>query len=202
MIPPTDITLGLLAGGRATRLGGIDKAWLTRDGVSQIERWRRRFAAEVSTILVSANRETERYERIGLRAIPDRASADLGPLAGLDALAATCETPWLLTLPIDLVGVNDCLIPSLGAVAGTRGSYTVDDDGPQPLVALWPVALLRDATARAIENGELAIHSLQRQLRMAAVRLEGVRFGNLNTLQDLADAGAVPGDPDERNAHA
>ena len=30
---PGGVTLGLIAGGRATRLGGIDKAWLLRDGV-------------------------------------------------------------------------------------------------------------------------------------------------------------------------
>mgnify|MGYP003575677002 FL=1 len=196
MIPRTDITLGLLAGGRASRLGGIDKAWLTRDGVSQIERWRRRFAAETSTMLVSANRDPGRYERIGLRSVSDRTTGDLGPLAGLDALAAACETPWLLTLPVDLVGVNDCLIPSLSAAADPHGAFAVDDDGPQPLVALWPVAPLRDATARAIELRELAIHSLQCHLRMVAVRLEGVRFGNLNTPQDLAAAGAKPGDFD------
>ena len=33
-----DTTLGILAGGRATRLGGTDKAWLRRDGVPQVVR--------------------------------------------------------------------------------------------------------------------------------------------------------------------
>jgi len=202
MIPATDITLGLLAGGRATRLGGIDKAWLTRDGMSQVERWRRRFAAETSAILVSANREPERYERIGLRPVADRTSADLGPLAGLDALAAACGTPWLLTLPVDLVGVNDCLVPSLGAAADMHGAYAVDDDGAQPLVALWPVVELRDAARRAIDANELAIHALQRHLRMVPVRLVGVRFGNLNTPHDLAAAGVVPGDHDGQRSPA
>jgi len=201
-ILPSDITLGILAGGRASRLGGVDKAWLQRDGIAQVERWRRRFAAETIAMLVSANLRADRYERIGLRAVADRHERDLGPLAGLDALAAACETPWLLTLPVDLVGVNDCLLPSLDAAAGAHGAYAVDDDGPQPLVALWPVAPLREATAHAIESGELAIHSLQRRLRMVAVRLAGVRFGNLNTPQDLAAAGVVPGEPDRRDAPA
>lgn len=201
-IPPSDITLGILAGGRASRLGGVDKAWLQRDGIAQVERWRRRFASETGDILVSANREPERFERIGLRAVPDRARGDLGPLAGLDALATACATPWLLTLPVDLVGVNDCLVPSLAAASQTHGAYAVDDDGPQPLVALWPAAALRAETACAIESGDLAIHSLQRRLRMVPVRLGGVRFGNLNTPQDLAAAGAVPGDFDGRDSPA
>ncbi|QGW64898.1 NTP transferase domain-containing protein [Lysobacter soli] len=195
-IPASDITLGILAGGRASRLGGIDKAWLQRDGVAQVERWRRRFATEIADVLISANRGHERFERLGLRAVADRHDDDLGPLAGLDALAAACDTPWLLTLPVDLVGVNDCLVPSLSAAASAHGAYAVDDDGPQPLVALWPAAPLREAAARAIAANDLAIHSLQRQLRMVAIRLDGVRFGNLNTPQDLAAAGAVPGETD------
>lgn len=195
-IPPSDITLGILAGGRASRLGGIDKAWLQRDGVAQVERWRRRFATEIADVLISANRGHERFERIGLRAVADRRDGDLGPLAGLDALAAACDTPWLLTLPVDLVGVNDCLVPSLSAAASAHGAYAVDDDGPQPLVALWSAVALREAATQAIAANDLAIHALQRHLRMVAVRLDGVRFGNLNTPQDLAAAGAVPGETD------
>ncbi|MDR0182199.1 NTP transferase domain-containing protein [Lysobacter arvi] len=199
-IPASDITLGILAGGRASRLGGVDKAWLQRDGLAQVERWRRRFADGTGAILISANRHLERYERIGLHVVADRSAGDLGPLAGLDALAAACGTPWLLTLPVDLVGVNDGLLPSLGAAAHPYGAFAVDDDGPQPLVALWPTLALRDAATHALASRELAVHPLQRRLRMLAVRLDGVRFGNLNTPQDLAAAGAVPRPSDESHA--
>lgn len=188
----SDITLGILAGGRATRLGGIDKAWLERDGVAQVVRWQRRFADETAAVLVSANRDLERYAQSGLKAVPDLSSVDLGPVAGLDALAAACATPWLLTLPVDLVGVNECLLPTLVALAGANGAFAVDDDGPQPLVALWRVRALQDATAAAAATGEVAVHALQSTLGMAAVRFDGVRFGNLNTPDDLAAAGITP----------
>src|SRR5690606_297009 len=125
-----DITLGLLAGGRATRLDGRDKAWLERDGAPQVLRLARRFGAGTGAVLVSANRELDRHARAGLLAVPDRL-ADAGPLAGLDALAEACTTPWLLSLPVDLVDANDCLLPSLVAAAGTRGASAQDDDGPQ-----------------------------------------------------------------------
>jgi len=81
----SDITLGILAGGRATRLGGIDKAWLERDGMPQVVRWQRRFAQETGAVLVSANRNLERYALAGLTTVADRTVGDLGPLAGLDA---------------------------------------------------------------------------------------------------------------------
>ncbi len=186
---PSDITLGILAGGRASRLGGIDKAWLERDGVAQVVRWHRRFAGETASVLVSANRNLDRYAPLGMRAVPDRAGTDLGPLAGLDALAIACATPWLVTIPVDLVGVNECLLPTLVAMTGDNGAFAVDDDGPQPLVALWRVAALRDAVAQALAAREMAVHALQATLGMAAVRFDGVRFGNLNTPGDLTAAG-------------
>lgn len=185
-----DITLGILAGGRASRLGGIDKAWIMRGGVAQVVRWQHRFAAETAAILVSANRDLPRYAQAGLTAVADRIEGEVGPLAGLEALLAHCPTPWLFTLPVDLVGVNDCLLPSLIAGGGEHGAYAVDDDGPQPLVALWKVSTAREAIADALAAGDIAVHSLHRRMGTAVVRLPGVRFGNLNTPEDLRDADA------------
>lgn len=183
-----DVTLGILAGGRATRLGGIDKAWLERDGVPQVLRIAKHFALAVREVLVSANHDSTRYAGLGLRVIHDR-HADAGPLGGLDALAQACNTEWLLTIPVDVVGVNECLLPSLQAATVKNGAFAEDDDGPQPLVALWRVDALRDAAAAAIGTRDLAVHALQARLGMGCVRFPGVRFGNLNTPADLRTAG-------------
>ena len=187
---PSDVTLGLLAGGRATRLGGRDKAWIERGGVPQVLRWRRRFEGRVAGLLVSANTAHERYRAQGIAVVPDRETG-AGPVAGLAALSAACPTPWLLTLPVDLVDCNDCLLPTLASAASGIGAWAEDDDGPQPLVALWHAPTLRDAADRALERGELAVHALQARIGMCGVRLAGVRFGNLNTPGDLARAGAA-----------
>lgn len=187
----SDITLGILAGGRATRLDGIDKAWLERDGQPQVLRLARRFAPEVAATLVSANRDCARYAEHGLLAVADRI-ANAGPLGGLDALTHACATQWLLSLPVDLIGVNECLLQTLAAGAATSGAFAEDDDGPQPLVALWRVGPLRGAVDDAVANGEFAVHDLHARLGTVRVRLAGVRFGNLNTMADLAAAGMMP----------
>ena len=190
VFPSPDITLGILAGGQATRLGGLDKAWLRRDGQAQVLRIAARYRPQVAAVIVSANRDRERYASEGLASVCDR-QPGIGPLGGLDALAQTCTTPWLLTLPVDLVDPNDCLLASLVA-AGGQGAYAEDDDGPQPLVALWLVTPLRGVLQAAIASGAHAVHALQRGLGMVPVRLEGVRFGNLNTPEDLCSAGIEP----------
>lgn len=187
----SSVTLGILAGGRASRLGGLDKAWMQRDGVPQVLRWRERFAAEVATILVSANRDLPRYRAAGFEVVADATAEDIGPLAGLAALAGACRTPWLLTIPVDLVDVDDGLLQALarGIAADGAGACACDDDGPQPLVALWRAERLRPAAQAAIDAGDAPVHALLRRLDMASVRLPGVRLGNLNTPDDLDAAG-------------
>lgn len=187
-IASDDMALGLIAGGRASRLGGVDKAWLLRGGVPQVLRWTRRFPGEHGPVLVSTNRDPQRYAAHGLAVVGDR-HPDLGPIGGLDALARACATPWLLTLPVDLVGVNDCLIRTLVSKRDSDGAFARDDDGVQPLVALWRAESLRTACAEAIVRGETAIHRLQATMRMAEVGFAGFRFGNLNTPDDLRAAG-------------
>ena len=169
-------TLGILAGGAATRMGGRDKAWLERAGIPQVLRWQRRFAGHVDALLVSANRDEARYRGHGLVAVRD------------DVASAT---PWLLTLPVDLVDCSDCLLPTLRSAAGDAGAWAEDDEGRQPLVALWRVDLLRAAAPRALARGALSVRDLQAALGMTGVRLAGVRFGNLNTPADLALAGVA-----------
>jgi len=183
-----DVTLGILAGGRATRLGGIDKAWLARDGVPQVLRLSRRFDGQVAAVIVSANRSYGAYAMHGLEPIADRVP-DAGPIAGLEALAVACRTPWLLTLPVDVIGVNECLLASLVSATCHQGAFAIDEDGVQPLVALWSAPRLRDGASDAIARGDLSVQALQRRLEMVEVRFAGVRFGNLNTPADLAAAG-------------
>ncbi len=194
-----EVTLGILAGGRAQRLGGCDKAWLRRDGQALVQGLAQALAPSVAAVLVSANRELPRYAAVGLHALRDRilapsgAERSLGPIAGLDALAAACTTPWLLTLPVDLCRLPPALLDMLMAASGVgAGAYAEDDDGVQPLVALYRVASLRPALATALAAGRYAPRALQQQLALACVPLPGVTLGNLNTPQDLHAAGILP----------
>lgn len=183
----SQLTLGLLAGGQASRLGGRDKAWLQRDGIPQVVRLARRFDAECGAVLVSANVDPARYAEQGLAVVPDQVSG-IGPIAGLQALADACGTPWLLTLPVDVIGINDCL-PRTLATAGDAGAVAEDDDGLQPLVALYRVQPMRVSIMAALAIQDHAVQAMQARLGLPTVRFNGVRFGNLNTPEDLRAAG-------------
>lgn len=181
------MTLGILAGGRASRLGGRDKAWLQRAGVPQVIRLARHFEVECDAVLVSANANLERYAEQGLNVVSDHVSG-IGPIGGLQALADACTTPWLFTLPVDVIGTNECLLRTL-AMAGDCGAVAEDDDGLQPLVALYRVETLGGAIQAALAAGEHAIQAMQARLDLPRVRFSGLRFGNLNTPGDLHAAG-------------
>ncbi|WP_295839974.1 NTP transferase domain-containing protein [uncultured Xanthomonas sp.] len=197
------ITLGILAGGRAQRLGGCDKAWLQRDGQAQVQWLVQALAPQVAQVLVSANRSLPRYAAIGLQAVPDRVAApaaaerSLGPIAGLDALAAACATPWLLTVPVDICVLPRDLPAVLAAAAAPAadecdGAWVEDAAGAQPLVALYRLAALRPALEEALTAARYAPRALQQRLRMRPVPLPEILLGNLNTPQDLAAAGILP----------
>lgn len=91
-------------------MGEIDKGWLELDGRPLVERVLERFAPQVGQVLISANRNCERYAALGHEVVRDLIPGFGGPLAGLHAafaharydLVATvpCDSPWL---PLDLV---------------------------------------------------------------------------------------------------
>lgn len=178
------ISLGILAGGQATRLHGRDKAWLPYRGTTLIERTLRALEGEFALRLVSANRDIERYERLGLNVVVDRVPGFPGPLAGIDAMLAACEGDFLLTVPVDLRTIPADLLARLSA-SGADGALARDSKGLQPLVALWPVERASDAVGKALARGETAVHRVAESLGMPTVRFDGADFGNLNTADDF-----------------
>ena len=179
-----EATLGIFAGGRATRLGSIDKAWAIYRGETLIARMLRAVGDAFAARLVSANRDPDRYTLLGLHAVSDRIADFPGPLAGLDALLAACSTPLLMTVPVDLRTVPSDLVVRLLA-AGEDGAIARDANGLQPLVTLWPVARARIAVADALARDEHAVHRIVATLALPVMRFDGADFGNLNTPDDF-----------------
>ena len=189
-LAPETVTLGVLAGGRATRLGGVDKAWLHCQGQVQVLRLVHRFDACCGQALISANRSLDRYAQYGLKTVPDR-HPDIGPIGGLDAIAAACTTPWLLTLPVDAVDCDGSLLDALARV-GEHGACAQDEDGLQPLFALYRAQELRVALGLAISTRHYAVQGLHATMGLPVVHMAGVQFGNLNTPAALVAAGCTP----------
>jgi molybdopterin-guanine dinucleotide biosynthesis protein A len=179
------VTLGILAGGQARRLGGIDKARVVREGRQQLERVLAAFPHPFRERLLSYNRDPAGLPAVGLRVVSDLRPGFVGPVAALESLAAECHSPWLLTVPVDCRDLPPHLATELFASAGADGTAVDDADGPQPLVGLWRVAALRHACGDVLAGGNPRAMRVREALVLGRVDLTPRRLGNLNAPEDL-----------------
>jgi molybdopterin-guanine dinucleotide biosynthesis protein A len=120
-------TIGLiLAGGRAQRMGGRDKAFLPLAGASLVQRAIARLAPQCDRVIINANRELARLAQLDLPVICDSVAGYAGPLAGilagLDWLADHAPEAALLTVPVDGPFFPCDLGAKLRAAAKSRGA--------------------------------------------------------------------------------
>jgi len=100
----------ILAGGEGKRVGGVDKGLLEYRGKPLIEHVINKVSPQVDDIVISANRNTKRYQLYSQKVITDDSEQYLGPLAGINAalthcqhdrvLIVACDTPFL---PSDII---------------------------------------------------------------------------------------------------
>lgn len=98
-----DITALILAGGRGSRMGGVDKGLQNFKGMPLALHTltRLQIGGGVGEVLINANRNLAAYESFGTSVWPDALADYAGPLAGFLTGLEHCETPYLLTVPCD-----------------------------------------------------------------------------------------------------
>ena len=103
MIDPQQITALILAGGRGTRMGGVDKGLQPFNGVPLALHTLQRLQQGGGTgrIAINANRNLASYQAFGVPVWPDGMADYAGPLAGFLTGLEHCKTPYLLTVPCD-----------------------------------------------------------------------------------------------------
>lgn len=182
----------ILAGGRGSRLGGIDKGLLDVRGTPLVQHVARRLAGQVEALRVSANRQVDRYRALGFEPLPDGPYADSGPLAGIRAGLAACTSDWLLAVPCDMPFVPlDLAARLLGAAPLNDRRARVPYDGAHHHYAcvLLPATALGAVTA-ALDAGRRSLHGLLDDIGWLGVDFaaENHAFTNLNTSADVARA--------------
>jgi molybdenum cofactor guanylyltransferase len=190
-----DITGLVLAGGRGTRMGGIDKGLQPFQGMPLVQHALQRLAPQVGRLMINANRSIDAYRALGVPVWSDEVSDFAGPLAGMLAGLTHCETPFLLTVPCDSPFFPVDLATRLGAGlldagAAIATAYTPDgpDLFPQPVFCLMK-ATLQTSLREFIHRGEHKTGLWARELRGARVVFEKVdAFANFNTLPELEQA--------------
>lgn len=138
----TTLTVGFLAGGKGSRLGGRDKGLLSRDGYLQIDVLTRALRTSVSEIIVSNSRNAHLYRLFADRIVCDY-PIDAGPVAGVLALLYACTTDWLAIVPCDLKQLPAAWVAHWQVTMsnGDTGCVAIDDGYLTPLAILPRTAL-------------------------------------------------------------
>ncbi|MDB5933533.1 MAG: molybdenum cofactor guanylyltransferase, partial [Massilia sp.] len=91
----------ILAGGRGSRMGHVDKGLQPFRGSTMVQHVLERLAPQVGGVSINANQNLAAYAAFGVPVWPDETTGFAGPLAGLEAGMRHCATPYLISAPCD-----------------------------------------------------------------------------------------------------
>ena len=200
-LPRDDITGLVLAGGRGSRMGGLDKGLQLHRGRPLALHALQRLAPQVGPLLVNANRHADLYGAFGAPVVADAQADFAGPLAGMLAGLKACHTPWLVSVPCDSPRFPADLVARLAraavdAQADVALVVTPAADGtlqPQPVFCLLRSTLC-SALQAFLDQGQRKIDRFTGQQRQVQVLFaDADAFVNANTVDELAQLQAPDG---------
>lgn len=196
--PKTEITGLILCGGAGRRMGGRDKGLIEFEGKAFVDIAIDRLQPQVQSIMISANRHVDEYQKRGLHVIqdhgfdPDRQHFE-GPLAGILAGLHAMQTDWLMVVPCDCPRFPTDIVTSLfgGQDAADRRESHVTPSARAAYVKDHPVFALIPRTAAPslttyLKSGQRKLGQWLESIDAIAVPLnDESAFQNMNTPDDF-----------------
>jgi molybdopterin-guanine dinucleotide biosynthesis protein A len=186
------ITGLILAGGRGSRMGSVDKGLQTFRGAPMVLHVIMRLSPQVGAMMINANQNMGPYEGFGLPVWPDQIAGFAGPLAGLQTGLAQCDTPYLVTAPCDSPFLPDDLVARLAeALTAHDADLAVAVTGDGDELQAHPVFCLMKSSVLShlnefLHNGGRKIDAWYRSLKFVEVHFpDESAFRNINTLEEL-----------------
>ncbi len=201
MIDASEITGLILAGGRGSRMGGVDKGLQNFNGMPMALHTLMRLQMQVGHVMINANRNLAAYESFGAEVWPDVLADYPGPLAGFLTGLERCETPYLVTAPCDSPRFPLDLVARLAeamdreqAEIAMAAAPEKDDQGEvkvrtQPVFCLLRIELL-ESLVQFTQGGGRKIDAWTAQHKTVVVPFDRpgddpLAFANANTLAEL-----------------
>lgn len=192
MIDKQDITGLILAGGRGSRMGTVDKGLQSFRGAPMALHVMLRLSPQVGDLMMNANQNLAPYESFGVPVWPDEFGTFAGPLAGLQTGLNHCTTRYLVTAPCDTPFLPIDLVTRLGAAlhaADAEVAVAVTGTGharqPHPVFCLLKTTLLPQLTGY-LQDGGRKVDGWYANLKIAEVQFDDeTAFRNINTLEEL-----------------
>ena len=180
----------VLAGGKGSRMGGVDKGLQPLRGQPMVQWVLARFAPQVSEVIINANQNLERYAAFGHRVVRDGIGGFAGPLAGLHAGLKAAAHPLVATVPCDSPFLPADLVSRLERKLGAH-DLAVAKTGEQahPVFILAQKSILQNLEA-FLAGGGRKIDAWYASLKVVEVSFddEADAFRNINTREELNGA--------------
>ena len=168
----------ILAGGRASRMGGAAKHELVVGGETIFARQCAVLAPRVVEIIVSGPAVA------GYRSVAD--AAGTGPLAGVAAGLAACATPWLLVVAGDMPDLTGALIDRMLAARDGEAVGITHAGRPEPLLCVLRVDAALPAVIALLADRRYKASGLLERLRVTWLDEPDARvLRNVNAPEDL-----------------
>ncbi len=183
----------ILAGGRGSRMGHVDKGLQPFQGATMVAHVLERLAPQVGAIAINANQNLGRYAAFGAPVWPDETTGFAGPLAGLEAGMRHCTTPYMVTAPCDSPFLPADLAARLfHALQSQRADIALavtQEAGqrrqPHPVFCLVKTRLL-PVLSKYLAEGGRKMDGWYAELKVAEVLFDDSdAFRNINTLDEL-----------------
>ena len=178
----------ILAGGKARRMNGVNKAlvpFLDRPMLTHVIA---RLTPQVDDVCINANQDIERYQPFHLPVLTDEIVGFVGPLAGLHAGLKVSHHEWVLMTPCDSPLLPTDLAKRLMQAAQAQQADIAiarTDIQTHPVFCLCKKSLCEDLAKYLIEGGR-KVREWQSQHRCIEVNFEQeIAFSNINTFDDL-----------------
>jgi len=205
MIPRHDITGLILAGGRGSRMGGVDKGLQNHAGATLAMHAMRRLAPQVGNVMINANRNLDVYAAMGAPVWTDSGQAVLadtsspaastefaGPLAGFLSGLVHCPTQYMATVPCDSPFFPLDFVQRLAlAICEHDADIAIAATFDHGTARVHPVFCLMkristDSLRQFMQSGQRKVETWASLLRRVDVLFDDAEaFTNVNTLDEL-----------------
>ncbi len=188
MINRSEITGLILCGGGGRRMGGVDKPLVDLNDQPIVSWVLERVMPQVGDVLICCNRNREVYESYGATCIDDL-PGQFGPLAGIHAGLARCNTDYAFVCPGDTPLLSPYIVRALANAQEEHARpAAMAHDGIQP----QPLFLLLKCTAampieQFLQRGKRKVLDWVKAMQPAIVDFsqDTDSFTNVNTRHDL-----------------
>ncbi|KHT30308.1 molybdenum cofactor guanylyltransferase MobA [Pectobacterium carotovorum] len=183
------ITGVILAGGRATRMGGHDKGLIALNGEPLYLHVLSRLKAQVDDVMISANRNQAVYAQSGCRIISDVDTSFPGPLAGILSGLHASPSEWVAFVPCDVPALPLDLVHRLWEARGEANAiYATDGERPHPTLLLINKNLIESLeTYLHLGNRKLMLFMEQVGANAVSFSDQPKAFRNMNSPEDLSN---------------